>query len=201
MTARLDGQLIGKLTVLAPSGEYLEGRRSRLLYTVRCDCGREEQVKAHRLAAGPKQLTACSDCRTPVCRSCGAKLNGPTRRRTCSPQCRRELTALLASVSRDRGGAALLEARVAFNARRLAENPDAQDAKRAGDRARYARCVQDDPSFRDRENARNRDYYDRKSADPAWVEAQRLKSIERRRAAEADAMMRDMQKLGDRDGH
>lgn len=192
------GERIGKLTITGIFGRYQQGKVERIVYTAACDCGRTEQVQAHRLS-GPKAITACTVCRTPTCRWCGASLGGPTMARTCSPGCRRALNAQIAAESRARGGADLATARAAWNTEYLRTHPQAREDKRASDRALYRRRLIESPDFQDRERERWHAYYDRKMDDPLYRERHRQRVQERRREMERVRMQQDIAALRPKD--
>lgn len=159
------GTRVGRLTITGRAGTYTEGSgRTRILYRVKCDCGREEDIRANRLS-GPKRVGACTTCRTPVCRACGASLARPTRFRVCSAECRRILTAIYAQESRMRRGDAARIATVAANRARIAAmSPEERAAWKAAKAASDRRLR----AF--------------KAGDPEWIATRRA----RRRAAYAE---------------
>lgn len=85
--ADLRGRRFGRLTVLT-AGDVPEGRkRDRMLWHVRCDCGREEAYAQYRLVRG--EIEACSHCRGYPCAACGTHIPMAVgARSTCSAECR-----------------------------------------------------------------------------------------------------------------
>lgn len=164
------GEHQGKLTIQAVVGRYRSGQKERHIYQVLCDCGRVEDVPAHRLSGG-KALTACSVCRTPHCRVCGISLGRPSIARTCSPECRRALFAKLSAEWRSRQGVEGSAAKAAYNRRRLATDPDAAESARLSKRR----------------------YHAARARDPEWLEQERVRKLESQRDAERQQMMVDLE--------
>lgn len=189
------GQRHGLLVITADAGRSVSRYR---VYRVACDCGREEEVAAYRL----QRIDRCSACRTPSCRVCGVSLGGPTRRRTCSPECRRALNAVLARESYVRGGDGARERACQYNRDRQAALDAATRAtelerKRAQDRRRH-RELSDDPAWRESERRRKAAYETARSSDPTWREKQAAKMRKQRAEQEAAAMLRDLQSIAER---
>lgn len=185
------GERVGKVTILSPAGHA--GRY--LIWRCVCDCGREEDIPASRLT----QDTACSACRTRICRYCGIKLDDgrPPQSRTCSLECRRALNAVLAQESRARRAlddTNFTADRAAYNRARIAQSPEARAGKRASDRRHYKRAKLD-PIRIAAERERRALYYASRKNDPAYRERHRQRSANRRAEAEREAMLRDLASL------
>lgn len=84
----LTGRQFGRLTVLAHKGKTAE-RYPKHLWQCRCECGRLEVVKQTRLVGKSRPITACAQCRQPLCRVCGHQIPLSYRSKTvCSDTCR-----------------------------------------------------------------------------------------------------------------
>lgn len=174
MPAPLDltGNRYGNLTVLRQNGRMKFGHE-QTAWLCRCDCGAEITVPQNRLPhrttiSSRHAVTACPDCRRPICDTCGEKImTGSLTQRTHPGECTRtrrkqiELDSYYRRLAKDPE----MNKRNHIRAKaRAAKNPELsrrREAQMKAARAKVQLRIKTDPEYRAKVLAAQRATYAR----------------------------------------